>query len=137
MTEWIADTIALLGGIGGLGGICSFFLFYRENKRAKQLENEHKANDEVWALVEKYKKENDDLKKEFNETLDKKDNKIESLFKEKGELMKRNDKLSSTVAALTILRCKVVGCAKREPPMGARENTRGAEEQTENTEKQE
>jgi len=51
--------------------------------------------------------------------------------------MKRNDKLSSTVAALTILRCKVVGCAKLEPPMGSRENTRGAEEQTENTEKQE
>lgn len=34
--------------------------------------------------------------------------------------MKRNDKLSSTVAALSILRCKLIACGKRSPPIGSR-----------------
>lgn len=140
MTDWITNIVALLGGIGGLGGIFSIFLFYRENKRAKQLENDHTANAEWQDLVEKHKQREKDLEetiKDRDEIIAKKDGKIESLYKEKGELMKRNDKLSSTVAALHILRCKVVGCAKREPPMGSRENTRTTEEQTDNSDKQE
>lgn len=128
MTDWIAGIVALLGGIGGLGGICSIFLFYRENKRAKQLENEHSANTEWQELVEKYKQRTTDLEA----TITTKDNKIDSLYKDNNELRKRNDKLSSTVAALTILRCKVVGCANRVPPMGSRENIKTDEEQSTN-----
>lgn len=133
MAEWVTAIVALLGGIGGLGGILSIFLFYGENKRSKQLENEHKANSEWMALVERYKKEADDIKQEYsdfrketNATLDKKDCKIDSLYKEKGELMKRNDKLSSTVAALKNLRCKIIGCGKRQPPIGI-QDTEGME----------
>ena len=124
MTDWIAAIVALLGSIGGLGGLCSIFLFYRENKRAKQLENEHKANSEVWMLVEKYKQRTSDLES----TIAEKDHKIDSLYNTNNELRNRNDKLSSTVAALSILRCKVVGCIDRVPPMGFRENGRNAEE---------
>ncbi|MCM1301896.1 MAG: hypothetical protein NC226_09260 [Bacteroides cellulosilyticus] len=126
MMNWITGIVALLGGIGGLGGICSIFLFYRENKRAKQLDNEHKANEEWQGLVEQYKEHVKDLE----ETVKAKDNKIDSLYNANNELRKRNDKLSSTVAALTILRCKVVGCTSRIPPMGSRENARADEEQT-------
>lgn len=132
MAEWVTAVVALLGGIGGLGGVLSYVLFYRENKRSKQLDNEHKVNGEWMALVERYKKETDDIKQEYSdfreeatEALDKKDRKIESLYKEKGELMKHNDKLSSAVAALKVLRCKVIGCGKRMPPIGMRD----AEEQ--------
>lgn len=114
MTDWITGVVALLGGIGGLGGICSIFLFYRENKQAKQLQNDHNANNEVWALVEKYKQRTIDLEA----TIAEKDNKIDSLYNMNNELRNRNDKLSSTVTALSILRCKVVGCANRVPPMG-------------------
>ena len=124
MTDWITGIVALLGGIGGLGGICSIFLFYRENKHAKQLENEHTANTEWQELVKDYKKQVADLQ----QIIDEKDQKIDTQYKEMGELRKRNDKLSSTVAALHILRCKVVGCAKREPPLGSRENTRVEEQ---------
>lgn len=124
MTDWIAGIVALLGGIGGLGGICSIFLFYRENKHAKQLENEHTANTEWQELVEKYKQRTADLE----QTISTKDTKIDSLYKESNELRKRNDKLSSTVAVLRVLRCKVVGCANRIPPMGSRENTKADEE---------
>lgn len=138
MTDWITGIVALLGSIGGLGGICSIFLFYRENKHAKQLENEHTANTEWQELVEKHKQREKDLEetiKTRDEIIAKKDGKIESLYKEKGELMKRNDKLSSTVAALTILRCKVVGCANRVPPMGTRDT--GATEEQNANDKQE
>lgn len=128
MTDWITGIVALLGGIGGLGGICSIFLFYRENKQAKQLQNEHTANTEWKDLVEKYKQRTADLES----TIVTKDEKIDNLYREKGELMKRNDKLSSTVAALTILRCKVIGCANRVPPMGSRENAGATEEQNAN-----
>lgn len=116
MTNWITGIVAILGSIGGLGGICSIFLFYRENKRAKQLENEHKANDEVWALVEKDKERIADLEA----TIKEKDNKIDSLYKTIGGLRMRNDKLSSKCAVLSITHCKVVGCANRVPPMGSR-----------------
>ena len=55
MTSLITNIVAILGALGGLGGICSVFLFYRENKRTKQLENEHKSNDEWRSLVEEHK----------------------------------------------------------------------------------
>ena len=134
--EWITGIVAILGGIGGLGGLCSIFLFYRENKRAKQLDNEHKTNEEVWELVKKYKEDVDTVKKEKDDILIEKDSKIDSLYKTIGELRTRNDKLSSKVAVLTILRCKVVGCTNRIPPMGSRDNESCNEEQNTN-EKQE
>ena len=132
MSDWITGIVALLGGIGGLGGLCSIFLFYRENRQAKQIENDHNANNEVWALVKKYKEDVDAVKKEKDEAIREKDNKIDSLYNTIGELRKRNDKLSSTVAALRILRCKVVGCANRVPPMGSRESNGTDEEQNTN-----
>lgn len=123
--EWTTIICALIAALIPSGGVAGY-VFMREDKKAKQLDNEHKTNDEVWALVKKY----EEREKVFEKTIADKDTKIESLFKEKGELMKRNDKLSSKVAVLTILRCKVVGCANRVPPMGSRENTCADEEQT-------
>ena len=52
MTSLITNIVAILGAPRRPGGICSVFLFYRENKRTKQLENEHKSNDEWRSLVE-------------------------------------------------------------------------------------
>lgn len=126
MNDWITGIVALLGGIGGLGGLCSIFLFYRENKRAKQLDNEHKANEEWQGLVTQYKGRVQDLE----ETVKTKDSKIDNLYKDNNELRKRNDKLSSKCAVLRITHCKVVGCANRIPPMGSRENACADEEQT-------
>lgn len=128
MTDWITGIVAILGGIGGLGGLCSIFLFYRENKRAKQIENDHNANNEVWELVNKYK----DRITGLEATIKEKDSKIDSLYNTIGELRNRNDKLSSKVAVLNITRCKVVGCANRVPPIGTRECTGTDEEQNMN-----
>lgn len=124
MAEWVTAIVAILGGIGGLGGVLSVFLFYGENKRGKQLENEHKANSEWSDLVDKHKQREKDLEatiKDRDATIVIKDNKIDSLYKENNELRKRNDKLSSRVAVLTVLRCKVIGCGKRQPPIGMRD----------------
>lgn len=123
--DWTTIICALIAALIPSGGVAGY-VFMREDKKAKQLDNEHKTNDEVWALVKKY----EEREKVFEKTIADKDTKIESLFKEKGELMKRNDKLSSKVAVLTILRCKVVGCANRVPPMGSREIVCADEEQT-------
>ena len=123
MSDWITGIVALLGGIGGLGGFCSVFLFFRENKQAKQLQNEHTANGEVWTLVEKYKEDIKALKEEKDAISSEKDRKIDNLYKTIADLRIRNDKLSSKCAVLNILRCKVVGCANREPPMGSRDNS--------------
>lgn len=125
--DWTTIICALIAALIPSGGIAGY-LFLHEDKKAKQLDNEHKANDEVWVLVEKYKQRTIDLE----ETIVTKDKKIDSLYKDNNDLRNRNDKLSSKVAVLTITRCKVVGCANRVPPMGSRENTETDEEQNTN-----
>ena len=129
--DWTTIICALIAALIPSGGIAGY-VFLREDKKAKQLENDHNANNEVWTLVNKYKERITDLEA----TIKEKDNKIDNLYKTIGELRTRNDKLSSKVAVLTILRCKVVGCANRIPPMGSRDNESCNEEQNTN-EKQE
>ena len=129
--DWTTIICALIAALIPSGGIAGY-VFLREDKKAKQLENDHNANNEVWTLVNKYKERITDLEA----TIKEKDNKIDNLYKTIGELRTLNDKLSSKVAVLTILRCKVVGCANRIPPMGSRDNESCNEEQNTN-EKQE
>lgn len=123
--DWTTIICALIAALIPSGGFAGY-MFLREDKKAKQLDNEHNANEEVWALVKKYEEREND----FEETITEKDTKIDNLYKIIGELRMRNDKLSSKCAVLNILRCKVVGCANRVPPMGSRENTCADEEQT-------
>ncbi len=122
--EWTTIICALIAALIPSGGFAGY-MFLREDKKAKQLENEHKTNDEVWALVKKY----EEREKDFEQTIAAKDTKIDNLYKEIGDLRTRNDKLSSKCAVLHILRCKVVGCANRVPPMGSRENAETDDDQ--------
>lgn len=129
--EWTTIICALIAALIPSGGVAGY-VFLREDKKSKQLDNDHKANEEWQDLVEKHKQREEDLEKALKDKdaiIEKKDGKIDSLYREKGELMMRNDKLSSKVAVLTITRCKVVGCANRVPPMGSRETD---EEQNQN-----
>ena len=91
------------------------------------LDNVSKAIDQWQELVKEVKQELLEQREEFRNPkveydarLVTKDNKIDSLYKEIAVLRDRNDKLSSNVARLTIVRCWKVGCGNRQPPMGTK-----------------
>lgn len=89
-------------------------MYYRENKKAKQLENEKAVIDEWQEIAHERKNRCDELKA----SLDLKDKKIDELYKEIALLRQRNDSLSSKNAALSILKCRDLACDHRKPPFG-------------------
>ncbi len=98
-----------------------------DRKTAAVLENVSKTIDQWQELLGEVKGELAEQRNEFKAAkedheahLAVKDNKIDSLYKEISVLRDRNDKLSSNVARLTIVRCWKVGCGDRQPPMGTK-----------------
>ena len=98
-----------------------------DKKTSSVLDNVSKTIDQWQELVKEVKQELleqreefRNLKAEYDARLVTKDNKIDSLYKEISVLRDRNDKLSSNVARLTIVRCWKVGCGTRQPPMGTK-----------------
>ncbi|MEG1289565.1 MAG: hypothetical protein RSE25_04940 [Bacteroidales bacterium] len=100
--DWTAILTALLSG----GGVIGIF-YYKENKRAKQLENEATASSQWRELYEK-----SEIK------CDAKDLKIDSLYKENGLLRDNNNDLTTQNAILKLQKCEIKGCEKRQPPRG-------------------
>lgn len=101
-----------------------------DKKTAAVLDNVSKTIDQWQELVGEIKAElveqRDESRKEkedYDAHLAVKDNKIDSLYKEISVLRDRNDKLSSNVARLTIVRCWKIGCGDRQPPMGTKVTT--------------
>ena len=115
--DWTTIIISLGGALLTGGGALSL-LYYKENRRAKQLDNEKSVIEEWCGIAEDRRNRCDELKA----SLDNKDRKIDELYKENSELRKRNDRLSSANTALSIYKCKVIGCDKRQPPFGKNEN---------------
>ena len=98
-----------------------------DRKTAAVLDNVSKTIDQWQELLGEVKGELAEQRGEFKAAkedyeahLVAKDNKIDSLYKEIGVLRDRNDKLSSNVARLTIVRCWKVGCGDCQPPMGTK-----------------
>ncbi len=98
-----------------------------DRKTAAVLDNVSKTIDQWQELLGEVKCELADqreasktAKDDYEAHLVVKDNKIDSLYKEIAVLRDRNDRLSSNVARLTIVRCWKVGCGDRQPPMGTK-----------------
>lgn len=98
-----------------------------DKKTSAVLDNVSKTIDQWQELVKEVKQELLEQREEFRNSkveydarLVTKDNKIDSLYKEISVLRDRNDKLSSNVARLTIVRCWKVVCGDRQPPMGTK-----------------
>lgn len=121
--DWNAIVIGLISGSLSSGFAMSL-MYFKENKKAKQLQNEKAAIDEWQEIAHERKNRCDELKA----SLDKKDDKIEGLYKENAQLRQRNDSLSSKNAALSILKCRDLACDHRKPPFGNKD----PEEQTNN-----
>lgn len=103
--DWTTIITSLLGGLltgGGLAGI----VYLKENKRAKQLQNDILASSMWKELFEKEETKNEKLGA-----------KLDASYKENSQLRDKNNDLTTQNAVLKILKCETIGCDKREPPI--------------------
>lgn len=94
-------------------GLVGTLIFFKENKRSRQLDNESKVIEEWKGITEVYKTRCAELKA----TVDSKNAKIEELYREGATMRERLDKLSSKNAVLEIFKCKEISCGNRKPPL--------------------
>lgn len=94
---------ALLTG-GGIGGI---FMF-KENRRAKQIENDQSAAAEWKDLYEKMEKKAEDTGRKLDEA-------YAVIFNLRNEAADTGKRLVQA----ELLRCKKTPCIDRDPPLGA------------------
>ncbi len=103
LTMIITTALTAILSSGSVAGI----FYFKENKRAKQLQNEITAASQWRELYEKSEKK-----------VDSQGVKIEKLYKENGQLRDERDDLSTEVATLKIYKCETIKCEKRVPPLG-------------------
>ena len=103
----ITLAISLLGTLGGCG-----LLYFRQEKRAKEITNESKTNDEWIRLYTEVKTE-----------CDKRDARIDELYKKieehrdiKATLRTELTNVKVELAELKAWRCDRTNCANRRPP---------------------
>lgn len=111
-----ADIITTVAGFVTGGGLATLFTL-KERKKGAALDNVGKTNDEWRKMADEYKLMIADLKSD----LERKDGKIDELYKELSVMRDKADKLGSKVAYLTTMKCKVIGCPNRVPPFGTKE----------------
>ena len=88
-------------------GIFGVIIFYRQNKKAKELANDNLVIEQWRELYEKAKTEKEEYKRDFDE--ERKENKI---------LRDQNNALTTENEVLKIQKCEVRGCTTRKPPSG-------------------
>lgn len=120
--DWTSIIMTLITS----GAFTAIFML-GDKKTAAVLDNVSKTIDQWKQLVGEMKTELVELREELRRSkedyearLAAKDNKIDSQYKEMSVLRDKNDKLSSNVARLTILRCWKIACGDRQPPMGTK-----------------
>lgn len=116
--DWTTILGSLFAAITSCGGL-SVFMYYRENKRQKQIDNEAAAAAQ-WR----------ELYLEERATNDRKDDKIDGLYKTANDLRELLNEERRQNAVLKVWKCEKVGCPDRMPPFGAKERCRkcGTEE---------
>lgn len=103
--DWMSLLSSIVTAVLTGGGITAF-LYRKENKRAKQLENETTASSQWRELYERAETRADALNV-----------KIDELYKELSYIRDKNNGLTTQNAVLKILKCKRIGCADRKPPI--------------------
>ncbi len=115
----IVSIVNLICGAGGVLGLTSYVLFFREKKRlkvaeAKKLEVEVESS-EIVSLADQLKKCWDRIETQ--------DQKIEKVYEElrleqeeKLNLIKSLNNKDLEIKLLSFMKCEVRGCEKREPP---------------------
>jgi len=108
--DWTTIIITALSSLLS-GGVIGGVVFFRENKRARQLENENTASAQWRELYEKAEAK-----------VEAQNGKIEALFKENGRLRDQNNSLTTQRAVMSVYKCVEFGCSKRRPPFGMESN---------------
>jgi hypothetical protein len=89
------------------GGVGSWFMF-KENKRAKRLENDKSAAAEWKELFEQSDKK-----------VDAQSIKIDGLFKALEDERKQRNRVETDLAVAQLKMCQKLACAERDPPFGS------------------
>lgn len=108
--DWSTVIIAIVSALVSGGGIAGI-VFFKENKRARQLQNETTASAQWRELYDKAEAKVESQNK-----------KIDALYKENGYLRDHNNSLTTQKAVLTMYKCESLGCATRKPPFGSQLN---------------
>lgn len=106
--DWMTIITAAVSTLLSGGGIAAF-MYFKENKRAKQLENETTASSQWRELYEKMEQKHDALSL-----------KVDGLYKESKFLRDQNNDLTTQNAVLKLWKCNKIGCTDREPPIGSK-----------------
>lgn len=108
--DWTSIVMTLITS----GAFTAIYLL-GDRKTASVLDNVGKSIDQWKLIVEEYKRE----KEAMQTDIDRKDRKVDSLYGQISVLRDSNDKLSSKVAYLSVIKCTEIGCNKRQPPFGS------------------
>lgn len=115
----MTSVVSLVTGAG------SMLLFFPQMRKSKILENEAKQSDEWRKLYAEEKKLRQEERTEWEIERNQLNGKIDSLFDqinkhrdEKAEVIKENTRLEVENTRLTMLKCEVINCVKRQPPTG-------------------
>lgn len=111
---------SLIGIIGTILGsvdliaVVSLLLFYKPNKKAKEIENDTHGNEALQSVITTLREqlERSDADSKTKQEI------IDSLREENGELKQTIIKLEQEKTTCEFWKCSVRGCINRQPPNG-------------------
>ena len=112
--DWTTIIITILTLLISNGGLVTLVTL-REKKNAAFLDNISKLIDQWQEVANDRKSRADELKTD----LDKKDNKIDSLYIEIAKLRSELDHTRTSEAVARMLKCENTACLERKPPFGS------------------
>ncbi len=115
--DWTIIITSLVSAICAGGGIAGL-INWRENKRAKKIENESNVSDMYKELLEAERSD----KQRITERSCKKSEKIDNLYQRIYTLNEELNKKDILIAELQLTKCTKVKCADRTPPFGTNHN---------------
>ena len=115
--------IQLIAALLGSSGIVALFLII-EKKAAAQLVNTEKANEQWQRIVAQ--KEHDFLA--LNQKYEAATEKIDKLYDINTDLRTQLDEANTNFAVCQLMRCNVIQCSTRLPPLGSTENEKDLNE---------
>lgn len=104
---WYEIVVALLGSVGGLAGVAAFiksFLTIKQDKEAKEINNEHAEIENLKSFITIANENYDRLSKQFDNYHQQVDKRI-TFFKEKFDKMEQ-EKNALEIATMQAYRCQ-------------------------------
>lgn len=122
--DWTQIITTLISVIGGaiLGGGFMMWFTRKEVKEGKGIENMQKVVESMQKSLDakdRIIEEHEARRAELKTDLDRKDEKIEQILKEKSAMRDEIDDLRTNLAMSSMLKCVTLKCVDRDPPFGS------------------